>query len=150
MIEEGAKARELRRARGSLERGERQEIAARFPSSQANRRALRLQAQVAAQARRMRLETPEIPRKKCACKRISLCRLAACGSKPLHRSARVRSRRLLALAKKNRPEDGFLIACGGGGGNRTRVRKHSTDSSTYLALSFNLTGTTRMCTLCTS
>ena len=28
---------------------------------------------------------------------------------------------------------------GGGGGNRTLVRKHSTDSSTYLALSFNLT-----------
>ena len=28
---------------------------------------------------------------------------------------------------------------GGGGGNRTRVRKHSTDSSTYLAMPFNLT-----------
>jgi hypothetical protein len=39
---------------------------------------------------------------------------------------------------------------GGGGGNRTLVRKHSTDSSTYLALSINLTGTTGMCTLCTS
>ena len=32
---------------------------------------------------------------------------------------------------------GFLI--GGGGGNRTRVRKSSTDSSTYLAMLFNLT-----------
>ena len=28
---------------------------------------------------------------------------------------------------------------GGGGGNRTRVRKSSTDSSTYLAMLFNLT-----------
>jgi len=28
---------------------------------------------------------------------------------------------------------------GGAGGNRTRVRKSSTDSSTYLALLFNLT-----------
>jgi hypothetical protein len=32
-----------------------------------------------------------------------------------------------------RPEDG------GDGGNRTRVRKPSTDSSTYLAMFFNLT-----------
>jgi hypothetical protein len=39
-----------------------QEIAARFPFSQLNRRALRLQAQVASQARRMRLETPATPR----------------------------------------------------------------------------------------
>jgi hypothetical protein len=32
---------------------------------------------------------------------------------------------------------GHLI--GGGGGNRTRVRKSSTDSSTYLAMLFDLT-----------
>lgn len=60
------------------------------------------------------------------------------------------SRRPIAQAKKNRPVGGFLGCYGGGGGNRTRVRKHSTDSSTYLALPFNLTGTTRTCTLCTS
>jgi hypothetical protein len=36
---------------------------------------------------------------------------------------------------------------GGGGGNRTRVQKHSTDSSTYLALPFDLTRTTRTRTL---
>ncbi len=35
----------------------------------------------------------------------------------------------------------------GGGGNRTRVRKHSTDSSTYLALPFNLICTARTRTL---
>ena len=44
----------------------------------------------------------------------------------------------------------LFLNTGGGGGNRTLVRKHSTDSSTYLALSFNLTSTTGMCTLCTS
>ena len=36
---------------------------------------------------------------------------------------------------------------GGGGGNRTRVRKPSTDSSTYLVLSFDLTQPTRTHTL---
>jgi len=36
---------------------------------------------------------------------------------------------------------------GGGGGNRTRVRKSATDSSTYLALSFDLTQPTRTHTL---
>src|SRR5579872_2390302 len=36
---------------------------------------------------------------------------------------------------------------GGGGGNRTRVQRSSTDSSTYLALPFNLTRPTRTCTL---
>lgn len=38
---------------------------------------------------------------------------------------------------KNHRSGGFLI--GGGGGNRTRVRKSSTDSSTYLAMLFSLT-----------
>jgi hypothetical protein len=55
------------------------------------------------------------------------------------------------LEKKEPLTDQRLFECGGGGGgNRTLVRKHSTDSSTYLALSFDLTGTTGMCTLRTS
>lgn len=40
---------------------------------------------------------------------------------------------------------GFSI--GGGGGNRTRVQKYSTGSSTCLALPFDLTYTTRTRTL---
>lgn len=36
---------------------------------------------------------------------------------------------------------------GGGGGFRTRVQKSSTDSSTYLALPFDLICRTRTCTL---
>lgn len=36
---------------------------------------------------------------------------------------------------------------GGGGGNRTRVQKPSTDSSTYLVLSFDLAQPTRTHTL---
>ena len=36
---------------------------------------------------------------------------------------------------------------GGVGGNRTRVQKHSTDSSTYLVLPFDLILTTRTHTL---
>ena len=86
-----------------------------------------LQGQVASPARRMRLEIRALPRRR-----------------------GFESRRLLAPTKKNRPLDGFLRCGGGGGGNRTRVRKHSTDSSTYLALPFNLTYTTRTSTLCTS
>jgi hypothetical protein len=42
--------------------GEGQEIATRFPSSQTNRRALRLQAQVAPVAVSMLTETPPSPR----------------------------------------------------------------------------------------
>ena len=38
---------------------------------------------------------------------------------------------------KDHLKGGLLI--GGGGGNRTRVRKPSTGSSTYLAMFFNLT-----------
>jgi hypothetical protein len=71
----------------TLFNGRRQEIAARFPFSQLNRRALRLQAQVASQARRMRLETPATPR-----------------------VPRVRSPPQLASTKKNRPSDGFFIS----------------------------------------
>ena len=41
----------------------------------------------------------------------------------------------------------LLKESGGGGGNRTRVQKHSTDSSTYLALPFDLIRVTRTRTL---
>lgn len=41
----------------------------------------------------------------------------------------------------------IFIYSGGVGGNRTRVQKHSTDSSTYLVLPFNLILTTRTHTL---
>ncbi len=39
-------------------------------------------------------------------------------------------------AKKNQPRVVGFLTIGGGGGNRTRVQKSSTDSSTYLVLSF--------------
>ncbi len=39
------------------------------------------------------------------------------------------------------------LVFGGAGGNRTRVRKPSTESSTYLVLSFDLTGASRTDTL---
>ena len=44
--------------------------------------------------------------------------------------------------EKKPTENGFLTI-GGGGGNRTRVQKYSTDSSTYLVQPFNLTLPTR-------
>ena len=44
-------------------------------------------------------------------------------------------------------EIGWGFSNGGGGGNRTRVQEYSTDSSTYLALPFDLIRTTRTCTL---
>ncbi len=40
-----------------------------------------------------------------------------------------------------------LFFDGGVGGNRTRVRKSSTASSTYLVISFDLTGLSRIDTL---
>ena len=43
--------------------------------------------------------------------------------------------------------DCFKRVDGGGGGFRTRVQKSSTDSSTYLALSFDLIRLTRIRTL---
>ena len=43
----------------------------------------------------------------------------------------------------------LLIINGGAGGNRTRVRKPSTDSSTYLALLFSLICTTPTDKRCT-
>jgi hypothetical protein len=42
-------------------------------------------------------------------------------------------------AKKSQLIRVGILNYGGGGGNRTRVRKSSTDSSTYLVLSFVLT-----------
>src|SRR5450830_1915709 len=99
----------------------------RFPFGQTNRRALRLQAQGSTVA-------PSGARRNPAYDRVP----------------RVQFPPPCWPTKKNRPPDGFSGCYGGGGGNRTRVRKHSTDSSTYLALPFNLTGTTRTCTLCTS
>ena len=41
--------------------------------------------------------------------------------------------------EKTPTENGWGFVIGGGGGNRTRVRKPYTDSSTYLAWSFGLT-----------
>ncbi len=43
----------------------------------------------------------------------------------------------LSINNKKPPEGGFLLF-GGDGGNRTPVRKSSTDSSTYLAWLFSL------------
>jgi hypothetical protein len=45
------------------------------------------------------------------------------------------------------PVDWLGVSFGGGGGNRTRVQKYSTDSSTYLVLPFDLTRPTRTHTL---
>ncbi len=71
-----------------------QEIAWAISFSQTNRRALRECAQVAAQARRMRLEIPATPR-----------------------VPRVRSPPPCWPTKKNRPPDGFSRCYGGGGVN---------------------------------
>ena len=49
--------------------------------------------------------------------------------------------------KKPSGKIGWFLYFGGDGGNRTRVQKHSTDSSTYLVLPFNLILTTRTHTL---
>ncbi len=51
--------------------------------------------------------------------------------------------------KKDKAVDGSTAwrIDGGGGGNRTRVQKHSTDSSTYLVLPFDLIRPTRTHTL---
>jgi hypothetical protein len=71
----------------------------------------RMHALCRSQARRMRLETPAHP--------------ASRGFDT-------------ATQTKKATRVAFLFI-GGAGGNRTRVRKPSTDSSTYLALLFNLT-----------
>ena len=111
-----------------------QKIAARFSLVRRIGEPLRPEAQRRSQARRCATRNP------CS---------------PLVRAVRgFDSRREHPAQKKKAPRlspGGLLLLCGGGGGgNRTLVRKHSTDSSTYLALSFNLTGTTGMCTLRTS
>lgn len=69
------------------------------------------------------------------------------GQSPQEPSGRLANRK---QAKKNQPDKRLVFRNGGGGGNRTLVRKPSTDSSTYLALSIDLTWTTGTCTLCTS
>jgi len=48
-----------------------------------------------------------------------------------------------------KPPQGWFFIFGGAGGNRTPVRKSSTDSSTYLALLFNLICTTPTDKQCT-
>ncbi len=83
----------------------------------------RLQAICRSQARCMQLETPVRP--------------ASRGLDP-HQ-----------INKNKKPPDeaGWFCIFGGVGGNRTRVQKHSTDSSTYLVLPFDLILTTRTHTL---
>lgn len=49
--------------------------------------------------------------------------------------------------KKTKRQRLVFLYSGGVGGNRTRVQKHSTDSSTYLVLPFDLTTLTRTHTL---
>jgi len=82
-----------------------------------------------------------------ACKRHVARGLAACGSPP--HSPRVPQVQFLQIVKIQKPPDdaGWLFYFGGVGGNRTRVQKHSTDSSTYLVLPFDLILTTRTHTL---
>jgi len=75
-------------------------------------RSSRLQARIRSQARRMRREFPARPASRCF-------------------NSRKRRSKL-----KSHPKNGWHFNFGGGGGNRTRVQKHSTDSSTYLVLSF--------------
>jgi hypothetical protein len=72
----------------------------------------------------------------------------ACSPKPCLRPAS-RGFDFMVGSKNEKPPDttGWFFIFGGGGGNRTRVQKHSTDSSTYLAVSFDLTLPTRTCTL---
>jgi hypothetical protein len=54
----------------------------------------------------------------------------------------------VAIRRKKAPtENSWGFNSGGDGGNRTRVQKHSTDSSTYLVLPFDLTLPTRTHTL---
>lgn len=52
-----------------------------------------------------------------------------------------------AIAGFSPSEYNYGLNTGGAGGNRTRVRKPSTESSTYLVLSFDLTAASRTNTL---
>ena len=54
-----------------------------------------------------------------------------------------------STAQTKIPPRGWYCLFGGAGGNRTRVRKSSTDSSTYLALLFSLICTTPTDKRCT-
>jgi hypothetical protein len=89
---------------------------------------VRLHAHCHSQARRMRLEIPA------------------------HPPSRVFDTNL-QIIKKPPLKSGFFIQIntinGGDGGNRTPVRKSSTDSSTYLALLFDLICTTPTDKRCT-
>jgi len=138
---------------------------------------LRLQAQSARPARRMRRETPDSPRVRSG-REIDLRRQKTKGNGPdgamrrespgialasairspgathasrnpglAPRPCRTRDRSAASKNKRKWPRWGHFLLFGGGGGNRTRVRKHSTDSSTYLVLSFDLTRPPRTHTL---
>ena len=69
----------------------------------------------------------------------------ACSTKPCLRPAWTQNDSSVKHQIKNHPKGGLLF--GGGGGNRTRVQRSSTDSSTYLVLSFNLIHLSRTHTL---
>ena len=68
---------------------------------------------------------------------IDLCKGKSSNSERLNVNQSEPGRSANTQKLKNHLKGGFLI--GGGGGNRTRVRKSSTGSSTYLAMLFNLT-----------
>jgi hypothetical protein len=107
------------------------EIAARFPWSGESERPCACQRKVARGLVAARLETPARP-----------------SSVPDEDSIPRSAREVFKIKAPPACAGGaFILNTGGGGGNRTLVRKHSTDSSTYLALSFNLTQLTGTCTL---
>ena len=82
----------------------------------------------------------------CACMRNVVRRLTACGSKPLLTPRPVG---VMPNYTNNKTTARVVLLFGGDGGNRTPVRKSSTDSSTYLALLFNLICTTPTDKRCT-
>ena len=73
--------------------------------------------------------------------------LVRAGSHGEHESKFLQIRLGSSTIKKPPDTAGWLCIFGGGGGNRTRVQKHSTDSSTYLVLPFDLIRPTRTHTL---
>lgn len=109
----------------------------------------RLHAPCRSWARRMRLETPDLHF--AACKLFRFVRQIT-ARRCCYLSALIpASRRFVShqINKNKKPPDeaGWFYIFGGVGGNRTRVQKHSTDSSTYLVLPFDLILTTRTHTL---
>jgi hypothetical protein len=126
-------------------------------------RSSRLQARIRSQACRMRHEFPAHPASrrfdyhglrsklkkplKVALRRGNLPVFALASANPLRQRRAYSTKPCLRPAWtrndssanhqiKNHRKGGILF--GGGGGNRTRVQRSSTDSSTYLVLSFNL------------